>query len=235
VLAGVVLAGIFAVSAPLPFAVDTADAVTDTDDASKTTPPVRTAVPARFWIFAAFAVCYGICETMNGNWATLDMKDIGASTTQASLALTTFWAAVTAGRVLFAALRTWVPTRVTYRVLPVALVAVFLLIWQLPDDQPTLAILTFGLAGLGCSALLPLTISFGEEALAVMGASVAGALIGSYQVGYGIAAFGAGPLQHAGISLPALFGLTAIVAALMGALAFGVTRTAAPAMSSRAP
>ncbi len=25
--------------------------------------------PARFWMFAAFAVLYGICETMNGNWA----------------------------------------------------------------------------------------------------------------------------------------------------------------------
>ena len=30
-------------------------------------------IPARFWLFAAFAVLYGICETMNGNWAQLDM------------------------------------------------------------------------------------------------------------------------------------------------------------------
>ena len=29
--------------------------------------------PARFWIFAAFAVLYGVVETMNGNWATLYM------------------------------------------------------------------------------------------------------------------------------------------------------------------
>ena len=56
------------------------------------------------------AVCYGICETMNGNWASLDMKDIGASTTQASLALTAFWASVTIGRVGFAALQRWIPT-----------------------------------------------------------------------------------------------------------------------------
>ena len=28
---------------------------------------------ARFWLFAAFAVLYGICETMNGNWSQPDM------------------------------------------------------------------------------------------------------------------------------------------------------------------
>ena len=119
--------------------------------------------------YAAFAVCYGICETMNGNWASLDMKDIGASTTQASLALTAFWASVTIGRVGFAALQRWMPMRVTYRVLPVLLVAVFVAISQLPDDEPALAILTFGLAGLCCSALLPLTISFGQGELTADG------------------------------------------------------------------
>ena len=31
------------------------------------------AMPARFWVFAGFALLYGIVETMNGNWATLYM------------------------------------------------------------------------------------------------------------------------------------------------------------------
>jgi MFS family permease len=36
--------------------------------------------PARFWVFAAFAVLYGICETMNGNWSQLDLTTgVGAS------------------------------------------------------------------------------------------------------------------------------------------------------------
>ena len=30
-------------------------------------------IPGAFWIFAAFAVCYGVVETMNGNWATVYM------------------------------------------------------------------------------------------------------------------------------------------------------------------
>src|SRR5262249_6826699 len=46
-------------------------------------------IPRRFWIFAAFAVLYGVCETVNGNWSQLDMtSELGASTTQAALALT---------------------------------------------------------------------------------------------------------------------------------------------------
>ncbi len=41
----------------------------------------RTILPARFWAFATFAFLYGICETMNGNWASLYMtKKLGAST-----------------------------------------------------------------------------------------------------------------------------------------------------------
>lgn len=83
--------------------------------------------------------------------------------------------------------------------------------------------LAFGLAGLGCSALLPLTISFGQENLTAISAAVAGGVIAFYQVGYGIAAFGAGPIQSVGVSLPTLYGLTALVAVAMGALSFTVT------------
>ena len=68
--------------------------------------------------------------------------------------------------------------------------------------SPWLGLLAFGLAGLGCSALLPLTISFGQEELTAIAASVAGGLIAFYQMGYGIAAFGVGPLQErAGLGL----------------------------------
>ena len=51
-----------------------------------------------------------------------------------------------------------------------------------------------------------LTISFGQEELVAMSASVAGGVIACYQLGYGIAAFGAGPLQDSGVGLAAIFG-----------------------------
>ena len=54
--------------------------------------------PATVLGYAGFAVLYGICETVNGNWSQLDMtSELGASTTEAALALTAFWAMVTVG------------------------------------------------------------------------------------------------------------------------------------------
>ena len=184
-------------------------------------------VPPRFWLYAGFAVLYGICETMNGNWSQLDMtSELGASATVASLALTTFWAMVTMGRVLFASIQRWFPTHRTFCLLPFVLVATFLIIASLPTGSTTAGIITFGLAGLGCSALLPLTISFSQEDLVSMSAAAAGLVIATYQLGYGLAAFGAGPLQSAGVSLPALFGLAAIAAGVMAILSFVIARPA---------
>ena len=185
--------------------------------------PGRRGIPARFWLYAAFAVCYGICETMNGNWSQLDMTTrLGASATQASFALAAFWAMVTVGRVLFAAVERWLPERLTYRILPFVLVGTFLLIGVLAKPHAVAGIAVFALAGLGCSALLPLTISFGQRALASMSAAMAGAVIAFYQLGYGAAAFGVGPLHDAGIALPAIFAASAGVAVVMGALSFVV-------------
>jgi MFS family permease len=178
-------------------------------------------IPTRFWAYAGFAVLYGVCETVNGNWAQLDMtSELGASTTVASLALTAFWAVVTLGRVVFAAVQRWVPARVTYHALPFLLAGAFVLIWLLPKDEPALGVFAFGLAGLGCSALLPLTISFGQEELAAFSAAVAGGVIAFYQLGYGIAAFGVGPLLDAGVELPTVYAAAAIVAGAMGAWSF---------------
>jgi fucose permease len=184
-----------------------------------------TAIPSRFWLYAAFAVLYGICETMNGNWSQLDMTtELGASTTVASLALTTFWAMVTVGRLLFAAIQRWFPTHRTYHVLPIVLAGAFVVIASLSGDSPAAGIVAFGLAGLACSALLPLTISFAQADLVTMAAATSGFVIAAYQVGYGLAAFGAGPLQDAGVTLPAIFAIAAAAAGLMAVLSFLIAR-----------
>ena len=97
-----------------------------------------------------------------------------------------------------------------------------MLISVLPARAPVEGILAFGLAGFGCSALLPLTISFGQERLASMSAAMAGLVIAFYQVGYGIAAFGVGPLRRAGLTLPGLYGVSAVVAVALGVLSLAV-------------
>jgi MFS family permease len=214
------LLALLAVSLRLPLQVPAPDPAPD---------GARPPLPSRFWVFAGFAVLYGICETLNGNWSQLDMtSELGSSTTEASLALTAFWAMVTLGRVLFAAIQRRVPPRATYHVLPFVLAGAFVLIALLPEDEPAIGILAFGLAGLGCSALLPLTISFGQKELASVSAAVAGGVIAFYQVGYGLAAFGVGPLLDHGVELPTVYGFAAVIAAAMGAWSFVVARRAAP-------
>ena len=213
-LSAVLLVVLIVVSLGLPLQV----AVTRAATAS-----ARLAIPRRFWVYAGFAVLYGICETVNGNWSQLDMtSELGASTTQAALALTAFWGMVTLGRVVFAAVQRIVPARLTYHVLPFVLAGAFVLIWLLPDDEPALGILAFGLAGLGCSALLPLTISFGQEELTAFTAAAAGGVIAFYQLGYGIAAFGVGPLLDGGVELPTVYAFAAVIAVAMGLWSFVV-------------
>ena len=187
--------------------------------------PARGPIPARFWIYAGFAGLYGICETVNGNWSQEEMtSELGASTAAAAIALTAFWAMVTLGRVVFAALQQWVPSRVAYHLLPFVLAGAFVIIALLPDDEPALGVLAFGLAGLGCSALLPLTISFGQGELTDFSAQVAGGVIAFYQLGYGIAAFGVGPLLAGGIGLPTIYASAAVIAVVLGGWSFLVAR-----------
>jgi MFS family permease len=185
----------------------------------------RLRIPARFWLFAGFAVMYGICETMNGNWAQLDMtQQLGASVTLASVALFAFWGMVTVGRIGVASVERRFPTWRAYHLLPFVLAVALAAVWKLPDDAGVLGVIAFGVAGLGCSALLPLTISFGQEQLTGIATAVAGGVIAFYQVGYGIAVIGGGKLQDSGTPLPSLFGWAAVVALAMGLLSFVLAR-----------
>jgi predicted MFS family arabinose efflux permease len=69
-----------------------------------------------------------------------------------------------------------------------------------------------------------LVISLGQGALPQMSAAVAGGVIAFYQVGYGIAAFGVGPLVDHGVALSDLYGWAAVAAAGMALLSFAITR-----------
>jgi len=217
-VAGALLLGLLLFSVGLPLRGGTADA-------ARSGATGRAETPRRFWLFAGFALLYGMTETMSGNWSTIYMsRRLGATAVAASLALTVFWGMVTAGRLLVAVIAKWFPAPRAYRLLPLAIAAAFAGIACLPGDGVSLGIAAFGLAGLGCSALLPLTISFGQEELTSIAASFAGGLIAFYQLGYGLAAFGVGPLhEYVGLGLNAAFGITAVAALLMAALAFVIT------------
>jgi hypothetical protein len=178
-------------------------------------PQAQAVRSSRFWLFSAFAIGYGIVETLNGNWAILYMKGVlHAPAALAAVALTLFWGAATAGRVLFAAIDRWLPARSTFRLLPWVIALAFVATSLVPASAPGLGAASFGLAGLGCSALLPLMISLGSAD------APPGHLIAFYQIGYGVAAFGIEPLRtHAGLGLRELFGGASVIALVLAGLA----------------
>jgi MFS transporter, FHS family, glucose/mannose:H+ symporter len=189
--------------------------------------PVPTAVRARrdlrFWLYAGAVFLYGIVETLNGNWAVLYLtSERGVSAPAASLALTAFWVMVTLGRVLIALISRWVPARWIYSALPILLVLVFQLAARVSDEIG--GIFAFGMAGLACSAFLPLSISLGGNEFPQLSAVIAGKLIAFYQLGYGVAAFGIGPLRDTvGLPYHTIFAGGSIVAGLLAVFALLVS------------
>ena len=86
-------------------------------------------------------------------------------------------------------------------------------------------IVVFGLAGLACSAFLPLSISFGGDEFPNLSAVMAGGLIAFYQLGYGVAAFGTGPLRDlVGLQFSTIFAAGSIVALPLVVIALFVIR-----------
>ena len=182
------------------------------------------ALPQRFWLYAAAVFLYGMIESLNGNWSVLYLSvERGVPARDASLALTAFWGMVTAGRVLIAAISRWVAAHWIYTALPILLLLTCQIAARVHGG--TGGIVAFGIAGLACSAFLPLSISFGGNEFPRLSAVMAGGLIAFYQLGYGVAAFGIGPLHdQLGLSFAAIFAAGSIVAVPLAVVAALVTR-----------
>jgi len=184
----------------------------------------RKSLPRRFWLYATLVFLYGLLEALNGNWATLYLSgERGVSPRGAALALTAFWAMVTVGRVLIAAISRHATAGRVYVGLAVFLAIAFQLAARAHSEAE--GIMAFAMTGLACSAILPLSISFGGYEFPSLSALVAGELIAFYQLGFGVAAFGTGPLKDlAGLSLSTIFSAGSVIAALMGTVALFVIR-----------
>jgi predicted MFS family arabinose efflux permease len=126
-----------------------------------------------------------------------------------------FWAAVTVGRLLVAVVSARVPPLVIFRALPV-LIAVALVCVALASGA-AFGVAAFALAGLACSACLPLSIGTASAETPRFVETVSGWMVASYMMGYGIGAFAVGPLrQLADLQLSDVYlGATAIAVVLI--------------------
>jgi MFS transporter, FHS family, glucose/mannose:H+ symporter len=178
-------------------------------------------LPSLFWLFAAALVIYGLAETMFGNWGTTLLVSRGVRPDSADDALAAFWAAVTVGRLLIALASGKIGSTRICVVLPWAICAALLLAPTARSAGAGIALFAFG--GLACSGFFPMTVGYGEATFPSIVELAAGWLIAAYQLGYGIAAFGAGALQNV-ISLSAIFRLVAVLVVAMAVLAAAIAR-----------
>ncbi len=185
------------------------------------------ALPARFWIWIGFALLYGVCETLFGNWGTVYLnQQRGLTPATANLALAVFWAAVTVGRLLVAVLSTRIPPAKIFRLLPV-LILLALAVVALASG-PTLGVIAFALAGLACSACLPLSIGTASGESPRFVETVSGWMVAAYMMGFGIGAFAVGPLREAGdLQLSQIYLWAMTIAAVLIVLTLALTRRSA--------
>ena len=186
---------------------------------------VRPGIPTFFWVFVVALVIYGIGETMFGNWGSTLLVGKGVSATSANDGLAVFWAAVTVGRLAVALVSTRLRSTYIYVALPWAIAAA-LAVFPAADSAGA-GIGVFALGGFACSGFFPMTVGYGEATFPSIVELAAGWLIAAYQVGYGLAAFGAGALQHV-VSLSTVFRIAAAATLAMGLLAMVVARRQDP-------
>jgi MFS family permease len=143
-----------------------------------------------------------------------------------SFALAAFWGMVTFGRVFFAAMKKYFREGLAFQISPFISSLAFILIATLPPNAQYWAVAAFGLSGFGCSTLLPLIISFGSQQLEMIASSIPGMVISFYLLGYGIAAFGVGPLEEiARINLRAIYAIGSLIAFLLGIISLMIIET----------
>lgn len=170
-----------------------------------------------FWMFAAIAVLYAFAEGTFGNWAVIYLSEVKQLPAEvAALALSVFWGAMVAGRLLVAVLVARIAPLVIWLALPVLMAAVFLL---LPAaNTPTLGLGLFALAGLACSAFFPLTITLASARFPDQVAWVSSMLIAALMVGVGLGSFVIGPLRQ-WLSLEQIYQLSTLYPVLATGLA----------------
>lgn len=178
--------------------------------------PVPLAAPG-LWGFALVAVLYAFAEGTFSNWVVIYLSETkGLPQASGTLALSAFWAALVVGRLTVSALVVRVAPERIWLALPLLMITAFLLLPY--ATSPPLGVMLFALAGLGCSAFFPLTITLAAHRFPHHVAAVSSMMIAALMVGVGAGSFIIGALR-ALLPLETLYQLSAIYPALVLAIA----------------
>ncbi|MFZ5704413.1 MAG: MFS transporter [Pseudomonadota bacterium] len=147
-----------------------------------------------FWLCAAAAMFYSIAEGTFSNWAIVFLTDErGLDPQAAALALTCFWAALTAGRLLATLIAGWLPPAAFLLSLPLAIMLTQLALPMV--GSPAEALIGFAAAGLSCSAFFPMLVAFAAAPTPQAISWIASMLTAAMMVGVGIGSYAIGALR----------------------------------------
>jgi fucose permease len=162
--------------------------------------------------FMLVVVLYALAEGTFANWAVVYLREErGISEAPAALALSMFWFALTAGRLTVSALLRKLPAVLIWRVLPLAMFAVFLLLPRVTTAAAGIA--GFALAGIACSAFFPLSVSLSARHFTGGAARASSLLTAALMIGVGLGSFVVGPLRSA-LSIANLYRVSALYPAM---------------------
>jgi predicted MFS family arabinose efflux permease len=118
-----------------------------------------------------------------------------------------------------------------FRILPVLIGVALICVGAV--SGATSGVLAFALAGLACSACLPLSIGTASGETPRFVETISGWMVAAYMMGYGIGAFAVGPMRQVGdLQLSSVYYGATVIAAAMVALAVVLAQ---PPSSAPAP
>lgn len=176
-------------------------------------------IPRALVLFGIAALLYAICEGVFSSWATtFAHADRGFALAVGEAALSGFWLALTFGRLIVAAATRWFPPRLAFVIFPLAICATLLALPVWPT--PAQLIAGFVLGGVACSIVFPYGMALALAAMPMDEDRVAGVLVGALMTGEGFGTFAIGVLHgDAGISLPVVYRVCAIIALALAVVA----------------
>jgi len=191
-----------------------------TGEATATVRAKRPERHALFWICAVVAVIYSVAEGIFSNWAMLFIQEErGMDAATASLALTCFWGALTAGRLLASFIVIRVPPLAFLLALPPMMTAAFCLL-PITDGSAGL-IGAFAFAGVACSAYFPMLVAYAASAFPERVAWIASMMITAQMVGIGLGTYAIGLIKGTASITSLYYAATALPAATLLLIAVG--------------